>query len=290
MEHPDGTPRITTVLDLRDPGLRRIGRLMRTVGVVGLVSGIVAVAVGLWLLQDFDTLLGRSLLLTSESLATVDSSLSVAAESVAVVAAGLGDAEDTSRGLEGSLAEGADLLDETARLTRNEVARSLESLERSMPALVQVGASVDTTLRAIDELPVGVAYDPDEPFDASLRSLQEQLNGLPGDLREQADAIEAAGDNMRTVSRQSVDVADSMTDVRASLDDAGEVLGEYRTTAGNARDLLDQTQSDLQRRLWVLRGLLIGLGLVYCVGQLLPIHLGNRMVKAFGPRRSDVDA
>jgi hypothetical protein len=254
---------------------------MRTVGIAGVVGGITAIAIGLWLLQDLDSLLGRSLVLTSESLITVDSSLAVATNSVTVVGDGLASAERTSRGLEHSLVDGAALLRETADLTRDDVAESLESFERSMPALIQVSGTVDRTLRAVDDLPVGPAYDPQEPFDETLRALQDDLDGLPDDLRDQADAIDEAGDNLDRVGRQSAEIADSITEIRASLTETGRVLGEYRSTAAQARDLLEQTRSDLNRRLWVLRVLVVLLGVIYAVGQVLLIHLGSRMAHAF---------
>lgn len=278
--HAD-TVTITMVRD--DLGLRRMGRLMRTVGIVGVVAGIAAIAVSLWLLHDMDAMLGRSLVLTADSLETVDASLSVATESVGLVSAGLDDAEQTSRGLEESLSEGSDLLAETARLTRTGVADSLESFEQSMPALIQVTGTVDSTLRAVDQLPVGPEYDPDEPFDESLRELRDDLDGLPEDLREQADAVDDASDNLATVGRQSTEIADSMLDVRLNLDRAGRVLGRYQATTSEARELIGQTRDDLRRRLWILRGLAILLGLIYCVGQVLPIYLGNRMAQAFAP-------
>ena len=275
--------RVSTALSRHDPGLRRVGRLMRTVGLVGVVAGVGAIAVCLWLLHDVDRVFGRSLVVSAESLATVDDSLGVAAESVAAVGAGLDDAEQTSRGLESSLTDGADLLQETARLTRNDVASSLESFQRSLPALIEVSGTVDRTLRAVDQLPVGPEYNPEEPFDESLRSLQEDLDGLPGDLREQAAAIDEAGDNLAIVGRQSVDIADSLQDVRVNLDRAGRVLGDYQATAGEARGLLEETQADLGRRLWILRALVVVLGLVYCIGQVLPIYLGHRMATMFAP-------
>jgi methyl-accepting chemotaxis protein len=276
-------------LQRQDPTLRRVGRLIRTVGIAGVVAGLAAIAVGLWLIQDLDALLGRSLTLTSESLTTVDSSLMVAAESVTVVGDGLADAESTSRGLEDSLANGAALLRETARLTRSDIAVSLESFERSMPALIQVSGTVDQTLRAVDNLPVGPEYDPEEPFDETLQALQEDLDGLPEDLRDQADAIDEAGSNLARVGRQSVEISTSLADVRASLTETGRVLDQYQATTGQARDLLDDTRSDLNRRLWILRALVIVLGIIYCFGQLLPIYLGSRMATTFAAQDSVVE-
>jgi hypothetical protein len=275
----------TTVVIHGDPGLRRFGRVLRAVGLVGVFAGGLAIALCLWLLHDVDVMVGRSLTLTAESLGTVDASLEVATDSVATIGDGLAQAERTSRGLEDSLTDGADLLDETARLLRGDVASSLESVKRSMPALVQVGGTIDTTLRAVDQLPVGPSYDPDEPFGETLAALRDDLQDLPRDLRSQADTVDEASDNLRVVGQQGERIAVSMTDVRTSLDDASAVLGEYRTTAGDARDLIDETTADLGRRLVVLRVLVVVLGLIYCVGQTLPLYLGHRLAEArIGPQ------
>lgn len=274
------TQTMTGTVELHDPSLRRFGRIMRAVGIVGVLSGVATIAVGLWLVQDLDLLLGRSLDLTAESLTTVDASLSVATDTVGVVDDGLSRAEQTSRGLEGTLVDGADLLGETGRLLRGDIAASLESVQRTMPALIQVGGTIDATLRAVDQLPVGPEYNPEEPFDDTLRSLQEDLDGLPEDLRTQADTIDDAGANLRQVGRQGAAIATSLGDVRASLTEAGDVLGTYRSTAGEARDLLTQTSDDLGRRLIVVRILIVILGVVFCAGQALPLYLGHRLAGA----------
>lgn len=277
------TQTVTGTVDLHDEDVQRFGRIMRAIGIAGVLSGLAAIAVGLWLVQDLDVLLGQSLELTAESITTVDSSLAVATDTVAVVGDGLARAEQTSRGLEGSLVEGADLLNETSRLLRGDIASSLESVQRSMPALIQVGGTIDTTLRAVDQLPVGPQYNPEEPFDETLRALQQDLEGLPADLRTQADTVDQAGANLREVGEQGAAIATSLGAVRTSLDEAGEILGEYRSTAGDAQDLLAQTSSDLDRRLLVVRILIVVLGVVFCAGQALPLYLGNRLASTVVP-------
>jgi hypothetical protein len=270
----------TITVQRDDVSLRRFGRVLRAIGLVGVVAGITAIVAGLWLLRDLDALLGRSLVLTAESLGTVDASLVVATDSVGVINEGLARAERTSRGLEDSLEDGADLLAETGSILRSDVASSLESVERTMPTLIQVGGTIDATLRAVDDLPVGLSYTPDEPFDETLRALQEDLDGLPEDLRAQADTVDEAGDNLREVGVQGEAIAGSISEVRTSLEEAGEVLGRYRSTAGEARTLLEDTTTDLERRLLVLRVLVVVLGVVYCAGQALPLYLGHRLAEA----------
>lgn len=280
----------TITVQRDDVSLRRFGRVMRAIGLVGVVAGITAIVAGLWLLRDLDALLGRSLVLTAESLGTVDASLVVATDSVGVINDGLARAERTSRGLEDSLNEGASLLDETGRMLRGDVASSLESVERTMPTLIQVGGTIDATLRAVDRLPVGPTYTPEEPFDETLRALQEDLDGLPEDLRAQADTVDEAGDNLREVGAQGEAIAGSISEVRTSLEEAGEVLGRYRSTAGEAKTLLEDTTADLDRRLLVLRVLVVVLGVVYCAGQALPLYLGHRLAEARTTIIPDVDA
>lgn len=274
------TQTATQTMRTSDPGLRRVGRLMRTVGILAIVAGVAAVAVGLWLLEDFESLLTRSLDLTAESLTTVDSSLGVATDTVEVVGSGLAESERTSRGLQTTLDDGAGLLSEAARLTRNEVADSLEAVQTTLPTIIQVGGTIDSTLRTVDQLG-GPEYAPEEPFDQTLQALEENLDGLPEDLRSQADAIDLAGENLRTVGTQGVAVADAISDARDSLDEAAVVLGEYRSAAGQAKDLIDDTRADLDRRMLLLRILVVVLGVIYCAGQLLPLYLGHRLARAF---------
>lgn len=264
----------------RDPGMRRLGRLMRTVGILGLIAGGAAISLGLIMLNDVEGLLTNSLELTAESLTTVDSSLQVATGTVDVVRDGLAEADRTSRGLQTSLTEGAALLEQTADLTRTEVAGSIESVAATLPTIVQVGGSIDSTLRTVDQLG-GPQYEPEEPFDVTLQALQDNLAGLPGDLVTQADAIDAAGANLRTVGVQSVEVADAIGGIRTSLDEAGGVLDEYQTTASQAAQLLEETRADLGRRIRLLQVLVVVLGAIYCFGQLLPLYLGHRIVKLF---------
>lgn len=277
------TQTATPTFTRADPGLRRVGRLMRTVGIVGVLAGIVAVALGLWLLRDLEVLLTRSLDLTAESLDTVDSSLDVATGTVEAVRTGLGDAEQTSEDLQTSFTEGATVLEEAARLTRSDVASSLEAVQATLPTIVQVGGTIDGTLRAIDQLGVGDEYSPQEPFDVTLQSLQDSLAGLPDDLRAQAESIDQAGDNLRTVGDRGVAVSESIGEARTSLEVAGQVLGEYQTTASQAAALLDATRDDLGRRVLALQAVVVVLGLVYCIGQLFPLYLGHRLAKAFAP-------
>ena len=282
--------RTATITEQRgDVSLRRFGRVMRAIGLVGVVAGVTAIVAGLWLLRDLDALLGRSLVLTAESLGTVDASLVVATDSVGVINEGLARAERTSRGLEGSLDDGANLLDETGSILRGDVASSLESVERTMPTLIEVGGTIDATLRAVDRLPVGPTYTPEEPFDETLRALRDDLDGLPEDLRAQADTVDEAGDNLREVGAQGEAIAASIGEVRASLEETGEVLGRYRATAGEASTLLEDTTADLERRLLVLRVLVVVLGLVYCGGQALPLYLGHRLAEARTTTLPDVE-
>jgi methyl-accepting chemotaxis protein len=274
------TGTVTTSEQRSELGVRRFGRVMRSVGIVGVLSGVVAAAIGLWLLRDLDVLLERSLGLTAESLTTVDASLSVATDSVAVVGDGLSEAEDTSRGLKGTLDDGAALLEQTSGLLRGDVAASIESLSESLPTIIQVGGTIDTTLQALDELPVGPTYEPQEPFDETLQALSDDLDGLPADLRRQAATIDRAGDNLREVGVQGDEVATAIADVRTTLDEANAVLNQYEATATNARTLIDDTTADLGRRLNVLRGLVVLLGAVYCASQGLLLYMGHRLARS----------
>ncbi|MBA2578273.1 MAG: hypothetical protein H0V05_16815 [Euzebyaceae bacterium] len=261
------------------------GRVMIGVGIFGVVAGLVGTIVGVQLVDQLDSALNRSLTLTSDSLETVESSLVLAEETVDLVNDGLTDAERTARDLETTMQEGERLLTSTAELTGTQVADSIEAMERSMPALIQVATAVDASLSALSELPFGPGYNPDQPFDESVRDLQTSISGLPDELREQALLIEGAGANLGEAGRGATAVADDLAAIDAGLAEALVLLGDYTAAATDARQLLATTADDLERQANISKIMIAALGLTIALGQVVPLFVGWELLQG---RRGEV--
>jgi hypothetical protein len=260
------------------------GRLLVALGVVGLLSSLGGIMIGRALVNEADLALQRSLVLTAETLEALQASIAVAEDTVVLVEGGLEQAEVTTQALVGTVEEGADVLHGTADLTEDRIAGSLDAVEEALPSLIQVAAVIDRTLSALSSVPFGPSYDPDEPFDESIREVQRSLAGVPEDLRAQAVLIRAAGDNLSEVAQGTAAIADDLEAIRTGMIGAVDVLGAYTVTATDAADLIADTREGLGRQVRLARWLITLLGLTIAAGQVIPLAIGWSLLRPPGVR------
>lgn len=220
--------------------------------------------------------------LVNQAGATLSASADVAAESLAAAERSLAEVESTTHELQVVLAEAEALLASTADLSEQEVAGSIQAVEEALPALIEVAAVIDRTLSTLAALPFGPPYNPEEPFDRSLQRVQQELEGLPADLRAQAGLVRDAGTGLAAA--------------RASIVAVGEDLGELQTALRSAADLLagfsggseTVTELDLRQRLRSARLLVVALAGTAALAHLAPLLIGWLMLGWAGwPSRSD---
>jgi ABC-type transporter Mla subunit MlaD len=250
------------------------GKAFIAVGVVGIVASLLGMLVAVAVTAELDRSMRRSLALTGEALEALDASVDVAEETVILVERSLASTEATTRDLVAAFEDGEALLEATADLSEGQIASSLEAVDDALPTLIEVAEVMDATLRALSALPFGPSYDPNEPFDESLRAVQAELDGLPEDLRVQAALIREAGANLGTVGVGTEAIADDLAGLRDTLDTAASVLGDYARTADEARALVQDSESDLGRQLFTLRLLIVAGGLAVAAGQVVPLSIG----------------
>lgn len=250
------------------------GRVLLGIGTVGALVSVLAMVVGWRFLSELDGALESSLGVTAEALDALDASVALADETVGRIEAVLTRTERTTDELAGTIDDTAAALEGVADLSEQELAGSLAAVERSLPALIDVAAVIDRTLGALSRVPFGPDYDPDEPFDDSLREIQRQMDGLPEGLREQAALIRDGQRGLSDLGRGVEGLADEVGAMAATLAAADELLDEYASTAGEAQQVIADSDSSLGTQLAVARGLVVALGLVLVVGQLVPLGLG----------------
>lgn len=260
------------------------GRLLTALGILGVLGSLAGIVLGQLLLTSADEALSRSLVLTGESLEALEDAVVVAEGTVQLVEEGLGQAETTTAQIAGTVNDGATLLGSTADLTEERLADSLLALEQSLPGLIDVTGVIDTTLTALAALPFGPSYNPDEPFDDSLRELQASLDGVPEDLRRQARLLRATGTNLTEVGAGTEAIAEDLGEIRIGLGDALEVLQDSTTTATSAREAVADTREGLGRQLLQARVLVVLLGLTVAAGQIVPLALGWSLLRPPGAR------
>lgn len=250
------------------------GRLLVAVGTVGAVATLVGTVVGVTVLGSLDRSVRDSVVVTADALDALTATIEIADDVVGEVSSTLFDAALASRAAAGAAESTVDVLDGAAAVTGTEVAGSLESVEAALPALIDVAAVIDSTLGALDRLPVGPTYDPAVPFDDALRDVQQQLDGLPSSLRDQAALLRDGADELGDVGRSARFLGDDLEDLARTLDDTQEVLAEVGATAAAAAATLDEGAAGLTGGITALRVLVAVAGMALVLGQLVPVGLG----------------
>jgi hypothetical protein len=256
-------------IDRRSVGLTLLG-----IGGLGVAVSLVATVVGLRFLGHLDAALEGSVGVAADAVDALGATVELAGETVTGITVILERTGETTRDLSGALANAEEVLLATAELSEDQIAGSLDAVEDSLPALIQVAAVIDRTLSALSVIPFGPDYDPAEPFDDSLRAIQVELDGLPEALREQADLIRAGGDELGVTRAGTTAIADDLDELRTTLAASKDLLDRYATTASDARQLVTVNETDLGRQLTFARVLLVVLGLTLAVGQVLPLGTG----------------
>jgi ABC-type transporter Mla subunit MlaD len=126
-----------------------------------------------------------------------------------------------------------------------------------MPAAIQAAAAIDGTLRALTLL--GVDYDPDQPFDESLRSFESALSALPDGLREQSEVLRNLAPAASALGQESENLANALEQIGEDLGEIETITTAYSTTLREATVTLEETSSSLDRNTWLLRLLVVAI-------------------------------
>jgi hypothetical protein len=254
--------------------LRRpvVGRALVAIGTVGVVVTLVATVVGMRLIGSLDRALADSVGVAAEAIDALGATVELAGETTTRLTVTLRRTATTTRDLSAALSDAEGVLRATADISDEQVAGSVAGVEDALPALVQVATVIDRTLSALSAIPFGPDYDPEEPLDTSLRTVQAELDGLPEALREQAELIRDASRDLRTARVGTAAIADDLDGLVTTLERSTELIAQYEATAGEARELV--AAEDLSGQLMAARVLLLILGVTVALGQLLPLGAG----------------
>ena len=259
------------------------GRIMLGIGTVGVLLSLAGTVVGWQLLGELHAGMGQSLQVTSDVLETMDESFVVAEDSLAILAEGVAGAEAAVRSLSSSMGEGQEALSAAADLAGGEVADAIESVEEGLPAVEAAADTIDDTLGALSAVPIlPFSYEPARPLGESVGALREDLVGLPEELREQAAQVERTSAEMVAATEATLATAESLQELEVRLGDASALIAEYGAEAEEARLLVDEELRSLAASTRRARLMVLAFGLVFALGQFVPLYLGQALHRGGG--------
>lgn len=263
------------------------GRVIVAIAVITLVVTLIGTVVAQQLVRDFHLGVAQSLELTADVLDTVDESFVVAEEALVVIGDGVTEAQGAVRSLGRSMEEGQGALDSLTALTGMEVADAIADVEQALPAVQQAASAIDDTLATLSLLPFGLAYEPERPLGESIGAISDGLEGLPDELRAQAEQVERTSTELAGATQSTIATAEALAALDERIDDATDLVGGYEERATEAALLVDEQRTALDTTATRARILIVTVGLVFGVGQFGPIYLGLALARGRVTTRHD---
>lgn len=239
---------------MRDNG-RRLGRTARTAGTLTIVMSLLALTIGLVMVESLFTDLSTSFQVSQSAVNAISETVDVVDDSVTRIDESL----DAASASLVSLATAAEIANEgltdVADFLEEDLPADIDAILISMPAAIQTASAIDNTLSALAFF--GVDYNPEEPFDDSLRRVQNALAGMPDELRVQSDTIRALIPAVAELGVQTERLAGAINEIEADLAEIHQLVGSYRVTVEEAQTSIEETNSNLGDKAWLLRLLLV---------------------------------
>lgn len=268
--------------------LRRLaGFILLIVGVVG-----VSIAIGGFIVTDqvveaVGSTLISTMTITTDSLGTVEDTLSLAQTTIGDVNASLDTVEETADSLAKTLADTEPMLVQVTQIVSEDAPESIESVQAAIPNVAEVAGVIDDTLITLNNFKIdeeflgfelkydlGIDYEPAEPFDETVTELGNSLDGLPEQLRSLETGLTATSDNLSSVSNNISTIADDLNTINGRIAEVDPLMDEYIGLIGNINSTVEQTQTTVRLQLdtakQVLKVVMVWLGLM----QFAMLYLG----------------
>jgi ABC-type transporter Mla subunit MlaD len=264
---------------------RTIGKAMIGIGVLGIIVSVAGVVIGNQLVRQVEDSVDDSLVITGDALAAVNDSIELTAATVTTLRTGVGTLTTTLTAVRDSVGQTATALDNSTEFLSGSLPESLDAVAAVLPTIESIAGTIDDALRLASRAPFGPDYDPERPFDEAIGELSTAIAPLPEQLRQLSADTEGLSGSATEIATE----LDALSTTVEALDDqlaqVGRLVDRYARTASEATTLTSESRADLEQSARETRTLLALLGLVFALGQIVPIWLGVVLL-GDGPTRT----
>jgi ABC-type transporter Mla subunit MlaD len=254
------------------------------IAAAGLVVSLVGTLVAWQLVGEVDRTLDETLVITGESLGTVEDTIAVADVVVADVASGLTDLDSALTNLERGLGEAEPLLGDIGELT-TDVPDALTEFQRTLDGVAGAAAEVDRVLGQLESIPFAPRVAPGNSLSTQLGELSADLDPVVETLRTSSTDLGRLAETTAAIRVDITALAEDVSALDQNLQDSSQLVGQYRQQAEDAGRLAESSRRDLDSSARLMRALIVVGGLLFAVSQFVPLWVGLELLDESRPAR-----
>ncbi len=277
--------------------IRRIlGLVIALTGIAGIVISTGIYIYGQRVVDATVSQTVNTLTLATDTLDTTRATLLVAKDSINGVSDTLDTVESTAVNLSQTVTQSKPLIDQIGSIATEEIPDSLETIEGTIPNIVNVAGTVDDTLTVLSSFgfernldyglidlgtlsfDLGIDYDPEVRFDESIEELGTSIEGLPEQLRTLDIYLNVTKDNLDTISTDIVQLSNDIAAIDDSLSATPELIDDYIAAVTEVQDGLRQTRTQIEQQTETIKMVLLGVAVWFALIHLTPLYLGLEML------------
>lgn len=273
---------------------RLIGFVIFLVGLIGLGAAFLVGTRLPLLIEQTAVSTDDTLQTVSRNLSTIEVTLGVAKTTLADVNETLTTVEESMLVLGTAVTETTPLLDQATEIASSEVPESIEAVQDAIPDLVQVAAVIDDTLVTLNRFQIdetvlgfrinyslGVDYNPTQPFDETVLSLGEGLEGLPSSLRSLEQYADTTEQNLTVVSQSLIAIGADLAVLNGRIEQIDPLLDEYLKIVTETNDSTRRTRRQIASQ-WAQLAFGVRLFAAWlALSQLVPLYLGWELMSGY---------
>ena len=251
-----------------------IGRALVIVAAIGALVGLAGMIVAWRLAGRLQTGVDESLALAEESLVTTEASIAVIAQVLTDVDVLIGTLEATVVDTADTVQTSASAIDSLATATPA-LTGGIVSLRDNIGQIADVVQILEGVIGGVGRLPGVPDYDPDQSLAQALRELRPDLDQFVQALSGINTSVGQLDRDVQPLVRDLRTLEENLAALRTDVQNSRTLLSEYQATTQRAQRVAASVRSDLGSDLTETRILIIVAGLLFIVGQIVPLALSR---------------
>ena len=251
-----------------------IGRALVVVAAIGALVGLAGMVVAWRLAGRLQTGVDESLAVAEESLVTTEASIAVIGQVLNDLDVLIGTLEVTVVDTADTVQTSASAIDSLASATPA-LTNGIVSLRDNIEAIADVVEILEGVIGGVGRLPGVPDYDPDQSLAQALRQLRPDLDPIIQALSGINASVGQLDRDVQPLVRDLRDLEKNLAALRTDVKNSRTLLSEYQATAQRAQRVASSVRTDLGSDLTETRILIIVGGLLFIVGQIVPLALSR---------------